>query len=246
MKKKKKIIIGAIAALAVCAVGVLGGIKLYRIHLRDQCGILLAFDDYAEASWEMRFDMFDEHDVKVTFFINAGEPTDFCYDAIERGHEIAFHTVGHARLPELTEDEVYEQAIAPLEAFKKGGIDITTFAYPYGAYNEELNERLLQYYNVLRGAFQCEPNIKHDLRKGFVESLSIDNINYETQEEYEERITSILEAVAGTKGTVISFYSHAIDNGGPWCVSEDKLLFLFEKAEELGLKFYTFQELQEE
>lgn len=240
MKRKKAIVIlgGVILALAL----ILGGIKLYRIHDRDQCGILLAFDDYS-ANWENYFDLFDKYDAKVTFFINATEPTEFCYRALKEGHEIAYHTAGHVRLTELSEEEVYEQAIAPMEVFREKGVNMTTFAYPYGAYNEQLNEMLLEHYNILRGAYFMEINGKHQLRKGFVESLSLDNANYASQEEYEEKITQILTQLKEGKACVVSLYSHAI-SGGDWCISEDRLVFLLEKADEMGLKFYTFQELQ--
>lgn len=239
---KRKIFILLSVFLFVIA-AILGGIKLYRIHERDQSGILLAFDDYNAENWEQYFDLFDEYDVKVTFFVNAYSPTEFCYNAQDRGHEIGYHTAGHARMPELTENEVYEQAIAPIDVFREQGIELTTFAYPYGAYTEELNHVLLQHYNIVRGAYLCEINGKHNLRKGFVESLSLDNVNYESQEQYEERITGILNEIKAGKGRVVSLYSHAI-NAGEWCVTEEKLLFLIQKAKEMGLKFYTFQELQ--
>ena len=48
---KKKLLL-AVSVLLVAIGGVLGVIKLYRIHQRDQSGILLAFDDYAVSNWE--------------------------------------------------------------------------------------------------------------------------------------------------------------------------------------------------
>ena len=57
MRKKLLFVIGGI----ILAVGiVLGGIKLYRIQDRNQCGILLAFDDYNADNWAGYFDLFDE------------------------------------------------------------------------------------------------------------------------------------------------------------------------------------------
>ena len=221
-----------------------GGVKLYRIHEENRQGILLAFDDYAANSWEAHFDLFDEYDVKATFFVNAAAPTDFCYRAQKRGHEIAYHTMGHMNLREASEEEIYEQAIAPIEVFKEKGINLTTFAYPYGAYNEKLNEMLQPHYKILRGAYFGQVYCKDDMRKGFVESMSLDNINYESREDYEMRITELLEAVKTHEGQVVSVYSHAISPGGAWCVSEEKLTFLFRKAKEMKLKFYTYKELQ--
>ena len=73
--------------------------------------------------------------------------------------------------------------------------------------------------------------------------MSLDNVNFESQEAYEEQIIAILNELKGGKGRVASFYSHAIGEG-EWCVSDEKLEFLLEKAKEMGLQFYTFQELQ--
>lgn len=241
IKKKTGILF---AAVILAAAAVLGGIKLYRVWQRDQSGILLAFDDYSPESWEEYLDLFDEYGAKVTFFVNAAQPTEFCHHALDRGHEIGFHTVDHIRLKECSEEQVYEQAIAPIEVFREKGIELTSFAYPYGNYDEGLNEMLLAHYNVVRGAYFCELNAKYKLRKGFVESMPLDNVNFETDEQFQERITEILTQVKNAKGIVVGFYSHAI-GGGEWCINEDNLIFLLEKAKELGLKFYTYKDLQD-
>ncbi|MCI8800870.1 MAG: polysaccharide deacetylase family protein [Lachnospiraceae bacterium] len=248
-KMNRKIIgmFAAFAALVLIAAAALGGIKWYRARLRAQeraqSGIVLAFDDYSPDNWEQYFDLFDEYDASVTFFVNAAYPTEFCVAARERGHEIGCHTISHAKLTEATEAEVYEQAIAPIEAFREAGFEFTTFAYPYGAYTEELNELLLQHYNVVRGAFKCEPHVKDYMRRGFMESMSLDNVNYESMEQYEARIMEILTVMSEAEGAVVPVYSHTIGDGA-WSVSEERLVFLLEKAKEMGLKFYTFQELQ--
>lgn len=240
---RKKAIIIAVALLLIAAV-VLGGIKLYRVHEARQCGILLAFDDYQADNWESYFDLFDEYNVKVTFFVNAYEPTDFCYNAIEHGHEIGYHTAAHVNLTELSEDEVYAQAIAPIETFREQGIELTTFAYPYGAYNQGLNERLLQYYNILRGAYYYQLAGKHEMRQGFVESLSIDNVNYASEEAFEDKIDSVLEELNDNVGAVVGLYSHAISDGA-WCVTPERLEYILQRAQEMGIRFYTYKELQE-
>lgn len=241
---RKKIVITVLSVLLLTLAIVLGGIKLYRVHKARQCGILLAFDDYSADNWESYFDLFDKYDVKVTFFVNASEPTEFCFHAIERGHEIAYHTAGHVNLTEITEDEVYQQAIAPIEVFREQGIELTTFAYPYGAYNEKLNELLLQHYNILRGAKRYQMEGKQKMRHGFVESLPIDNVYYSSEEEFHSRIDSVLKDLNNNKGAVVGLYSHAI-GGGDWCVKEERLEYLLKRAKEMGIQFYTYQELQQ-
>ncbi len=245
MKRKKKIlIILTTGILLLMIAGVLGGIKLYRVHKAHQCGIVLAFDDYNPQNWEKYFDLFDQYDAKVTFFVCCGEPTDFCYHAAERGHEIGFHTINHVDLLALSEDEVYEQAIAPIEVFREKGFELTSFAYPKGSYNEELNELLLQHYKVLRGAWSYELVSKYQMRNGFVESLSIDNIHYNSDEEFEKAIDVIMAELDKNVGAVVGLYSHAID-GGNWCVTEERLEYVLKKAHDMGIQFYTFKELQE-
>ena len=243
MQKKRMIAVSIMLVFLLVIAGVLGGIKLYRVHKARQCGIVLCFDDYNAANWEEYFDLFDKYGAKVTFFVNCSEPTDFCDHAVERGHEIGFHTINHTDLRTVSSEEVYEQAIAPLEVFREKGFDITTFAYPYGSYDQELNDLLLQHYKVLRGAYFYQLVGKHEMRNGFVESLSIDNINYESDEQFEKRIDEILDELSQNVGAVVSLYSHAISGGG-WCVTDDRLEYILKKAHEMGIQFYTFKELQ--
>ena len=241
---RRRIMITAVLLSVVIAIA-LGGIKLYRVHKARQCGIVLAFDDYSADNWEYYFDLFDKYNVKVTFFVNAYEPTDFCFHAIERGHEIGYHTVEHVNMTAISEAEAYSQAIAPIEIFREQGIELSTFAYPYGEYNENLNELLLQHYNVLRGAWYYQLAGKHEMRHGFVESLSIDNINYKSEEGFRDRIDLILNELSNNKGAVVGLYSHVIADGN-WCVTEKRLEYLFQRAEEMGIQFYTYKELQKE
>ncbi len=218
--------------------------KLYERHEYNQKGILLSFDDYSENTWSDTFDLFDQYDVKVTFFINGAEPTEFCYDAIERGHEIGYHTLGHAKLTETTTDEFYMQAIEPLKVFHDAGIYITSFAYPYGEYDEWMNEELLKHYKTTRGAWYYRGTYKKDVNNGFMESFSIDNVHYASDEEFRAQICERLDGlVACDPGTVVSFFSHSISTGD-WCITPERLIILFEEAEKRNLKFYTFKDLQ--
>ena len=242
-KKHRKLLILAGIVLLTAAM-VLGGIKLYRVKQARKSGILLSFDDYSPEVWTYYFDLFDKYDANVTFFVILGEPTDFCYDAIERGHEIACHTASHANLTEVTPEQLQTEAIEPLEVFREKGIGMTTFAYPYGAYSEETNELLLQHYKILRGAYYYEFNSKAALRHGFVESYPLDNGYFDSDEQFEASVTRILTELSQNTGAVASLYSHNI-GAGDWCITEERLIFLLEKTKELGLEFYTYQYLQD-
>ncbi len=243
MKKRNKLLLIIACVIVVIAGAALGGYKMYRVHEVKKCGILLAFDDYNEQNWIDHFELFEKYDVPVTFFVTLGEPTEFCFDAIKRGHEIGYHTIDHSKVTELTDEEIREKAIDPIETFKEAGIELTSFAYPYGARTEELDELLLEHYKTVRGAYFYELHNKADLRHGFVDAYPLDNTYFETDEEFQESIDAILEELCANEGAVTCMYSHAID-GGAWCVREDRLEYLFQKAHEMGLEFYTFQEWQ--
>ncbi|MDR2045220.1 MAG: polysaccharide deacetylase family protein [Clostridium sp.] len=211
--------------------------------MAEQSGILLSFDDYSPANWEEYFDLFDEYNVKVTFFINAEAPTDFCEKAVSRGHEIGFHTISHAKLSECTAEQFYAQAIAPIDTFREYGYELTSFAYPYGEYSGWMNEALLKHYETVRGGWYYQLCPKDALQSAFVEAKPIDNYYYASIEKFQGDITQMLTDASQNKGTVVSMYSHAIADGD-WCVWPERLEYIFQMAESLNLKFYTYKDLQ--
>lgn len=254
MKKtgsRKKLVI-IIAGIVVCML--LAGVVALRTYRRttaawaeqqrNQKGILLAFDDYNPNSWSEHFDLFDKYGVKVTFFVNLDEPDEFCAEAVKRGHEIGYHTKSHANLTEVSEEDFYEETIAPIENFRSQGYGLTSFAYPYGLYEDWMNEELLQHYETVRGAYHFMGYYKDALKKGFMEAYPLDNVYFESDEQFREKVGELLDVLAGCdNGTVACVYSHAI-SGGDWCITADRLEILFQEAQERDLVFYTFQELQ--
>lgn len=244
-KKSVKIFIVFMTLILVLCGMTLVGIKVHRVRLARQSGILLAFDDYNPDNWSIYFDFFEENNVHVTYFVTLSQPTEFCYEAIQRGHEIAFHTTSHNNVIELTDEEIKEKVIDPIETFRSEGIELTSFAYPYGLRSNELDEKLLEYYNVVRGAYYYELHSKADLRKGYIDAYSIDNTHFGNDADYKNSIDNKLIELNENVGAVACFYSHAI-GGGDWCVTKEHLQYLFDKANELGLKFYTFNELQKD
>ena len=241
MKKIRRIGIGLIALGIVLGVGVIA-LKEWRDR-QNQSGILLSFDDYDTGSWEAMFDLFDEYDVKVTFFVNAFGPADFCEKARDRGHDIGFHTIGHMDLTTISEEAIREQAIDPIEEFRSQGYDLVAFSYPYGKYTEEINQLLLQHYDVLRGAYYHELRDKDAVKGTLIESKSIDNTNYVDDAQFKNEIMTVLREAYDNPGTVVSLYSHSINDWAQWAVSVERLEFIFETAQNLGLKFYTYSDL---
>lgn len=239
--KRKKYLAMAVAIVAAFII-------VFAIYLDkredEKYGILLSFDDYAVDSWEKSLDLLDEYDVNVTFFVNASGPCDFCYEAKARGHEIGYHTRNHVRLTELSGQEFYIETIEDIDNFREEGFEMTSFAYPYGAYEDWMNVKLLEEYDTVRGAWVFKGYNRESISDGFVEAGSIDNLHFASDEEFRREIENMLDDLLECEeGTVASLFSHAIDYGD-WCISPERLEILFQEAEERGIEFYTFHELQ--
>ena len=241
---KKKVI------TVLLAIGIVLSVMVVRKFIflprqENPSGVLFAFADYYAENWEEHFDLFDEYDADVTFFINSAYPTEFCTEAVERGHEIGFHTIGHVDLTNATEQEIYEEAIEPIEDFREAGFELTTFAYPYGNYTEALNDQLLQYYKVVRGGWQYELNPKEELKSGLVEARCMDNANFDSDLRFKLLVNKMLYQARWQEGTVVALYSHGIESGD-WCITPERLEYILKRAKQLGMEFYTFQDLQQD
>lgn len=242
---KKKILLGVVVLAILVAAGI-GAIMLKKHYdEKKQSGILLAFDDHDTASWETILDLMDEYDVKVTFFVTGFGPDEFCETARARGHEIGFHTIGHMDLNTLLEEHIIEQAIDPIEGFREQGYELKAFAYPYGSHSVGLDEMLLEHYDVVRGAYYHELRDKDNVKGTFIDSMSIDNVNFTSDEEFQNILMAKMLEAYENPGTVVSFYSHSINDWAEWAIPVHRLEFIFETAQNLGLEFYTYSDLME-
>jgi peptidoglycan/xylan/chitin deacetylase (PgdA/CDA1 family) len=209
-------------------------------------GIALGFDDYSPVSWSQHFDLFDQYQAKVTFFCIANEVTEFMLNAQNRGHEIGYHTISHPTLSRVSREQFFEETISCINVFKEGGIELTTFAYPYGIYEAWMHDELLQYYKVVRG-FRNFPEFSSNfsldkMKYGLVNSRSIDNVNYSTEHYYENMINMVLMEAKMEK-TIAVLTSHQISSAD-WGITTERLEYVLKKGKELGLNFYTYKDLQ--
>jgi peptidoglycan/xylan/chitin deacetylase (PgdA/CDA1 family) len=207
-------------------------------------GIILSFDDYFPDSWKENFDLFAKYNANVTFFVQLESPTPFCFAAQTWGHEIGYHTISHPSLPTLTKERFFEETISRIDLFRNKGIELTSFAYPFGFYEEWMHNELLKYYQIVRGfgVSTFTYNIS-DMKYGFVYSKSIDNIIYKSEKCFQEDITKILEFARENQNTVVLLTSHNIGTDD-WGITVERLEFILKKGNELNLVFYTYKDLQ--
>jgi hypothetical protein len=169
--------------------------KLVWHPQESESGILLSLDDYYP-SWDEYLYLFDE--IPVTFFVVLNRnPVDFAIRAAAAGHEIGYHTKSHPGLDQVSRQRFDEETQMPI-SLREAGIDIVSFAYPYGAYRDWMNETLLQTYQFTRG-FTKEINIYtvSALKQGgFFLSKSIDYNKYNSDETFEKSTRNLFAALA--------------------------------------------------
>jgi len=120
--------------------------------------IVITFDDGYENVFRYAIPILDQFKQKATCFIVKNQIDGFNKWDIDRndyketklmnlkqiqelhlkGYEIGSHTEDHLNLTKLSYDEKKNQIIRPIDFFKKKlNIDIESFAYPFGSYDDD-------------------------------------------------------------------------------------------------------------
>jgi peptidoglycan/xylan/chitin deacetylase (PgdA/CDA1 family) len=209
----------------------------------DEAGILLAFDDDHHEVWERNLGLFDRYGAKVTFFVQ-GAYLPFCISALNRGHDVGYHTLNHLNLPKVSRDVFFEETLGPVDAFRAEGVPLTSFAYPFGLSEPWMHEELLKSFTILRGygvTFRVYDS--HAIRKGYISSKAIDNILFKQDADFEEVITLMLRTVKFIGGdTILPLTTHTISDTADWGIKPHRLEYLLQAAGDLRLRFYRYKD----
>lgn len=122
--------------------------------------IALSFDDNQTETWITMRDLFLANAARVTFFVSR-------YDRMSEerradlrllaadGHVIEAHSLAHLRAPRFVEEHglaayISEEALPSIDLLRADGYPVTSFAYPFGARTEELDDALLEHVRLVR------------------------------------------------------------------------------------------------
>ena len=217
--------------------------KLYWKPQKDDTGILLAFDDDYTEVWEQSFDLFDQYDARVTFFVQ-GVYSPFCTEAMERGHDIGYHSLNHLNLLKISREKFYEETLSAVEDFRNAGVPLGSFAYPFGLSEPWMHEELLGVFKILRGygvTFRLYDSAQ--IREGYSSSRALDNILFKQDEEFEAAVDLMLRAVKFMGGgMILPLTTHNISDTAGWGIKPHRLRYLLQTANNLRLKFYRYSD----
>ena len=215
----------------------------------EQSGILLSFDDDYWQAWRKHFDMFDRYGARVTFFVQGkiepgftNEVESFSLEALERGHDLGFHTINHHDLRRVSRETFFAETIEPITAFSRAGIPFSSFAFPFGFSYTWMHEALVPFFPFIRG---YGVNIRlldtRTISGGYFVSTAIDNIIFPDESRFKNDIRLILLAAKFTGNTIVPFTTHDIADSVQWGITPGRLEFLLRTARELRLNFYTYR-----
>lgn len=229
---------------------------VYKNIISDNSGLLISFDDYYK-TWDDVVLLFDENDIKATWYVKGGKTTDFEITANSLGQCIGYHTKNHTLLTNLSEkkfdnfiDKFDWECIHFLNEYRAVGIPMKTFAIPHG------NKLILDYQIdrlYSKGKFQIIRDFdplfhlytENEIKSGYISSQSIDNNKFIDDEDFSEKMNKRLLITKLTQKiypcTSHTFSDDVNANNG-YSMTYKRLNLLFDLIKSYKLKTYTFDE----
>jgi len=237
--------------------------------VRDASGVLLSFDDDYFDNWEAYFDLFEYHNARVTFFVQGKINNDeaspepqtndiaenfyedelldilsFSITALERGHDIGYHTISHPDLRWISLDDFMEETVNQSLHFREAGIGLSSFAYTFGFSEPWMHDILSETFDILRGyGVTYRLYNSGEIRNNFISSRAIDTILFREDEAFIRAMNIMLRTVKFIGGDlVLPITTHEISEDAAWGITAQRLDFLLEEINKLQLNFYTFND----
>ncbi len=123
-------------------------------------GVAFCFDDQNVKEWVEHKDLFNQYNIKATFFINRPQLLDSAkikgLKTLEKqGHEIGCHGLNHKNVSDFKDFiEKYrtEEVLPAKQILTQLGFDIVSFAYPFGNAFPQTDSMLIKDFKYLRKA----------------------------------------------------------------------------------------------
>lgn len=230
---------------------------IYKILDNKKGGVLLSFDDYYNPNWNNILQMFDKYEVKATFFCSGNPKTrsgfkEFNALAQVYEMEVGYHTLSHKVMTKMSKDDVFKEAIEPLNYFKDLGINISTISLPGGGIpeNEDALELLLQNYKIVRASGLERINLYYtpeEISQGFIYGASFDQLFFENDESFRNMIKLRL-VIAKLTGKIWPGFGHyflaedEVKDDTRYTVKVENLKYMLTLINTLKLESYLYRD----
>jgi peptidoglycan/xylan/chitin deacetylase (PgdA/CDA1 family) len=218
--------------------------------------IALSFDDKAHLErWNSTMPLFDQYGVNVTFFIDRQESlSDEDYVTLHsfenQGHEIGLHTLTHSSLVTFVEEGGSEeewfqsQVITSLSIMEDNDFEIDSFAYPFGARTDSMDDLIQTKIPIVRGVGYSSSSIFGDeIHPWHTDCLDTGGFKALKISGQESHLENVLLTIDEEEEGTILLYAHDI-NGTRDTISHEDLSRLFEMANSNGWEFIQMRDLR--
>ena len=223
-------------------------------------GVAFTFDDDYVDDWYNVHNILKEYNWRATFFVSNFHKLDS--NQVEKlkilneyGHEIGGHGLNHLKANSYVRENgitaYLENEIYPMKKIMaENGFYLSSFAYPFGSKNNEINVVLLNEFKVIRAGTSehLKPFIKRMIEKircrscfpNMVYGIGID-YTYGLDMSY---IKSLIKK-AKKKNNVAIFYAHKTVEivDGDYQISYQRLIEICEYIKENDMKFLLISDL---
>lgn len=223
-------------------------IEIYQIQSREQIlgGLLsFTFDDGKASIFSEAFPILSDYHFPATVYVISNEVDQPEYLTLNQlqylsssGWEIASHTVTHPHLQHLSPGQIDEELRISKESLEKLGFTISSFAPPYGEFNQEIIATTKKYYSSSRMG-----NLNPDLNLTKLEGeepyyLQVLLVLPETTTT--EVCSWIEKAQRQNAWLILNF--HLIGGEGQWHWKTEDLQQVAECAQQQGIKVDTISQ----
>lgn len=227
----------------------------------EKAGVILTFDDKSIDLWYEARHLFNKYGAKITFFLcNVDDLTDEQTQKVlelqAEGHEFGSHGLKHLNAVDYVnensiEDYINDEILPSIEIMKSKGLVVKSFSYPFGASNENIDEKLKENFSIIRKTSYCSDHIQiKDMSNVYYSPKETYNIVYGVgiDKIYENSSSEIIQAIdfAKEKGLVLILYGHQIMNSGSndeYSIESDELEKILKHVYDNEVKFYTISQL---
>jgi len=230
---------------------------IYKILDDDKGGVLLSFDDYYNPNWNDILPIFNEFGIKATFFCFGDPKTrtglkQFIFLAKAYGMQVGYHTLNHKVMTNMTKEEVFKNAIEPLQTFTDLGVQMSAMSLPGGGVpiDTDAFDLLKENFKIVRASGLERVNLYYtpeEISKGFIYGASFDQLFFSSDESFRNMIKMRLIVAKMTNKIWPGFGHYFLEEGETvsdmrYTVKIENLKYMFNIINTLKLKSHLYEE----
>jgi len=156
--------------------------RVYAETLLDKARVSITFDDGYASVYDNALPILSANGQKATVFVTTSymeQPGCLTWDQVRDlqntySWEIGSHTVNHFELPLLQKQEIFNEINDAKNTLTEQGLNVTSFATPFGAYNNEVLIQSIKTHNLHRGFWEREYLNTYPYERTVIATQSVD------------------------------------------------------------------------